>query len=169
MPSPMFRPASTKSQLSSELLVGDHPEDASPSKTFGASPLPASEDTRTCENGFGTGLYMDADVSCTDMKNDAAVAFANSDGNLTWAPAAGTDAADASAVVGELDVLLTAGRLNAFDRAIVEAYLGGAAVTAVAFPGDPAAATGVELFAENGTAVVLGVDAWRLRSHYAPS
>ena len=49
----------------------------------------------SCENGFGTGLYMDADVSCTDMKNDAAVAFANSDGNLTWAPAAGAEEAPA--------------------------------------------------------------------------
>ena len=75
----------------------------------------------SCETGFGTGLYMDPDVSCGEMEDDAALAFANSDGNLTWAPAAGADAANASAVVGELDVLLTAGRLNAFDRAIIEA------------------------------------------------
>ena len=50
------------------------------------------------------------------------------------------------------------------DRSVIETYVGGAALTVRAFPADPAAAVGIEVFAEGGTAVLSALDCWQIGS-----
>ena len=74
----------------------------------------------SCDNGFCSDS-ADPRKSCyrvvVSFKDDPSW---SSDGNLTFSP---TDPTNASAVVSELDLLLTAGRLSAASRAtIVDAY-----------------------------------------------
>lgn len=73
-----------------------------------------------CGDGFGTGYYA-PDVSCSSITSDEAVAAASCDGNLTYVPTA--DTSNASAVVDELDVLLTAGRLNTLGKSTIKVRL----------------------------------------------
>jgi sucrose-6-phosphate hydrolase SacC (GH32 family) len=52
------------------------------------------------------------------------------------------------------------------DRSILEVYCGGAAMTGRTFP-DPKA-LGADLFAEGGKAVLTSLEAWRMKSMWAP-
>ena len=72
----------------------------------------------SCYNGFGTGYYA-PDTSCSSIASDDAVAAASWEGNLTYAPPAGTDTSNASAVIAELDLLLTSGRLNSYGKGVI--------------------------------------------------
>ena len=54
------------------------------------------------------------------------------------------------------------------DRSIVEAFSGGAALTARVFPTTPAAAVGLDAWSEGGEVTLLSVDAWRMGSMWQP-
>ena len=71
----------------------------------------------SCDDGFGSEMPMQNMMSMQGMAmRDCADKRGSADGGFTWVPA---DAANATRVVDELSLLLTAGRLNANNKQLI--------------------------------------------------